>query len=462
MKSLLVLEEIVAATQPEVVGNPPVRFSAVGVDSRTVEAGSLFVALAGERTDGHLFVSDALERGAAASLVSRDRSVAAGVPSDGLPPGRALLLVEDSDKALHALGRRAIENQTAMTRVGITGSNGKTTTKELVGGILRLAGTSFLTPGNYNSTIGIPLSVMPLEKRYRYGVFEMAMNRPGEMGRLAELVRPDWALITNIGTAHIGLLGSQRSIAEEKALIAGHFDGSQTCLLPRDDGYADFLADRVNGRVVYYGESVTPDVESVESLGLAGSVLAWRGRRVRLRLPGRHNIHNALGALSLAVEMGVEPGIIADGLESVRPLFGRGELIEGPVTILQDCYNANPESVGAALELVADSGWSGRVVLVLGPMKELGDQAPAGHAGVVQAALSFGPAALFLYGEEFSDAFESVCRHAEGVGCSWTDDFDDLRHRVEEYVRPGDLVVIKGSRAAALERIGEVLRRVEA
>ncbi len=458
MKSLLVLEEIIAATQPQVVGDPPVRFSAVGVDSRTVETGSLFIALPGERTDGHLFVSDALDRGAAAALVSRKPSV----PSGERSRGKALLMVEDSDEALHALGRRAIEKQAAMTRVGITGSNGKTTTKELVGGILRLAGTAFLTPGNHNSTIGIPLSVMPLDKSYRYGVFEMAMNRPGEMGRLADLVRPDWALITNIGTAHIGLLGSQRGIAEEKARIAEHFDGSQTCLVPRDDGYARFLADRVNGRVVYYGEGVTPDLEAVESEGLSGSVLLWRGRRIRLRLPGRHNVHNAVGALTLAVEMGIEPGIIADGLESARPLFGRGELIQGPVTILQDCYNANPESVGAALELVADSGWSGRVVLVLGPMKELGQQGPAGHAGVVQAALSFGPQALFLYGEEFFEAYDAVSRDGEALGCFWTDEFDDLTRRVEEYVRPGDLVVIKGSRAAALERIGEVLRKVEA
>lgn len=462
MKSLLVSEEIVAATQPEIVGDPPVRFSAVGVDSRTVESGSLFVALPGEQTDGHLFVSDAFDRGAAGAVVSRERAAGAGVISGGPPRGRALLVVEDSDEALGALGRRAIENQTEMTRVGITGSNGKTTTKELVGGILRLAGTAFLTPGNYNSTIGIPLSLIPLEESYRYGVFEMAMNRPGEMARLADLVRPDWALITNIGTAHIGLLGSQRAIAEEKIKVAGHFDGSQTCLVPEDDGYAEFLSERVKGRVVYYGEGATPDLESMEVQGLSGSVLRWRGRRIRLRLPGRHNLHNALGALTLAVEMGIDPGVVVDGLESVRPLFGRGELIEGPVTILQDCYNANPESVGAALELVADSGWSGRVVLVLGPMKELGEQAPASHGDVVRAALSFDPAALFLYGEEFSESYEAVRRDAEESGYFWTDDFDDLARRVEAFVRPGDLVVIKGSRAAALERIGEALRKVEA
>ncbi len=457
MNSLLVSDEILAAITPEIHGSLPAQFSGVGVDSRTAEAGSLFVALQGENTDGHLYVDDAFGRGAAGALVSREGSL--GV---GLAAGKCLLVVESSDEALTTLGRRAIENQSAMTRVGITGSNGKTTTKELVGGILGLAGTTFLTPGNYNSTIGIPLAVMPLNRSYRYGVFEMAMNRRGEMARLAEMVAPDWALITNIGTAHIGLLGSQRGIAEEKAQVAGRFDGSQTCLIPGADGYADFLAQRVKGRVVYYGKGFTPDLESVDLQGLRGSVVKWRGRSVHLRLPGRHNVHNALGALTLAVEMGIEPGVVVDGLESVRPLFGRGELIDGPVTIFQDCYNANPESVGAALELVSDSGWKGRVILVLGPMKELGEMSVGGHAGVVQAALSFGPAALVLYGEEFADAYGVICRDAEIPDCFWTDSFDELAARVESLVRPGDLVVIKGSRAAALERIGEILRKVDA
>ncbi len=457
MKSLLVSEEILAAATPEVHGNLPSRFSGVGVDSRTAETGSLFVALEGEHTDGHLYVDDAFGRGAAGALVSRERASLVNVAA-----ATCLLVVEDTDEALTTLGRRAIEKQAAMTRVGITGSNGKTTTKELVGGILGLAGKTFLTPGNYNSTIGVPLAVMPLNDTYRYGVFEMAMNRRGEMARLADMVAPDWALITNIGTAHIGLVGSQRAIAEEKAQVASRFDGSQTCLIPGGDGYAEFLAERVKGRVVYYGKGFTPDLESVDLQGLTGSVLRWRGRSVRLRLPGRHNVHNALGALTLAVEMGVEPGVVVDGLESVRPLFGRGELIDGPVTIFQDCYNANPESVRAALELVSDGGWNGRVILVLGPMKELGEMSLGGHAGVAQAAVSFGPAALFLFGEEFADAYAAICGDDDTVDCFWTDSFEELASRVESVVRPGDLVVIKGSRAAALERLGEILRKVEA
>lgn len=457
MNSLLVSSEILAATTPKVYGTPPARFSGVGVDSRSVEAGALFVALPGEQTDGHLYVDDAFGRGAAGAMVGRGRS-----PGGSVPDGKCLLVVENTDEALTTLGRRAIKNQKNMTRVGITGSNGKTTTKELVGGILGLVGSTFITPGNYNSTIGIPLAAMPLDDAYRYGVFEMAMNRRGEMARLADMVSPDWALVTNIGTAHIGLVGSQRGIAEEKAQVAARFDGSQTCLVPGNDGYAEFLAERVNGRVVYYGKGYTPDLESIDLKGLTGSLLKWRGRSIRLRIPGRHNVHNALGALSLAVEMGIEPGIIVDGLESVRPLFGRGELIDGPVTIFQDCYNANPESVRAALELVSESGWSGRVVLVLGPMKELGEMSLGGHAGVAQAALSFGPSALFLYGEEFADAHGAICADSEILDCFWTDGFDELAARVEGFVRPGDLVVIKGSRAAALERIGEILRKVEA
>lgn len=466
MKSLLSLEEIIAAVSPEIRGGAPKRFSSVGVDSRTVQAGGLFVALVGENTDGHRFVADAFDHGAAGALVSAGRLGAVSQETEERPgrddrgPSECLLIVSDSDQALLDLGRRAIAHQTGMTRIGITGSNGKTTTKEMVGAILALNGSTFLTPGNYNSTIGIPLSVMPLESSYSYGVFEMAMNRRGEMARLAEMVKPEWALITNIGTAHIGHVGSQQAIAEEKIEIAGQFDGSQSCLIPKNDGYAEFLAQRVRGRVIFYGEGATRELESVSLEGLGGARIRWRGRDIHIKLPGRHNVHNALGALALAQELDIEPGIVVDGLESVRPLFGRGELIPGPVTLLQDCYNANPESVNAALELVAEAGWPGRVVLVLGPMKELGADAPASHAGVLQSAISFGPAAAFLYGEEYEESYLSICRSGDGQGCFWTDSFDELRDRVVRFVAPGDLVVIKGSRAAALERIGEAIRKV--
>ncbi len=458
MNSMLVVKEISAAISPEIVGVAPTAFESVTIDSRQADKGSLFVALPGEHTDGHRFVGGAFSAGAVGALVGRGRLD----PTTAPPADCCLLIAGDTEQALHGLGRAALLNQSGMTRVGITGSNGKTTTKELVGSILKTSGQTFVTPGNFNSTIGIPLSLIPVEVPYRYGVFEMAMNRRGEMARLADLVRPDIALITNIGTAHIGMLGSQQAIAEEKAKIAARFDGQQCCLVPEADVFAEYLASRVDGRVIYFGETSTPDFGGVESVGLAGTKFRWRDRIIQLRIPGRHNVGNALGAIGVALELGIDSGSIIDGLESVAPLFGRGELIQGPITIFQDCYNANPESTRSTLELVAESAWPGRVILVLGPMKELGGHANAGHGAVLQTALSSRPAALYLIGEEYEESFRATEEPGIGPEYVWTTDYDELIARLSIFVKPGDLVVVKGSRAAALERVGAALKSVGA
>ena len=240
----------------------------------------------------------------------------------------------------------------SVTRVGVTGSNGKTTTKEIIGGILTRHASTAVNEGNLNSEIGLPMACFGVGPRHRYAVLEMGMNRVGEMDILADIVRPDLALITNIGTAHIGLLGSQDAIAAEKKRIFAHFDGRQTGFLPEGERYGAFLAEGVRGKMVVFGPGSTPGFERSESMGLGGTLIHWEGFRIRFPLFGPHNLANALGALSVARELGVPNAEIRDGLEAVAPLFGRSQVINGPVTVIADCYNANPDSMARSLEFL--------------------------------------------------------------------------------------------------------------
>ena len=437
-------------------GERPIRN--VTIDSRTCGPGSLFVALPGENTDGHRFVADALRAGAACALIrsdwaNRHRSMLEDVlvETEG-----AVCLVPDPLAGLQRLARLRLAALEGLTRIGITGSNGKTTTKELVASVLGRKARTFKTKGNFNSEIGIPLSVFEVEEGDEYGVFEMAMNHPGEMELLAEIVRPDIAVITNIGTAHIGLVGSKDAIAQEKKAIFSRFDGSQTGFVYEAEPYRGELAADVSGSVMYFGPETTPDYEGAEPDGVGGSIIRWRGNEIHVPLPGEHNVRNALAAISVGLHFGCTDDEIVRGLESVEAEFGRGEVIRGAVTIIQDSYNANADSMLAAIRYVdglAPSG--GKKVLVLGAMYELGSYAAEHHLRVARAAAESSADVVILFGEEFEQAAQEL------GGVFWTDDFESLRRGVARRVSRGDLVLLKGSRGIRLERLVSVLRGEE-
>lgn len=427
----------------------------VQIDSRSCSPGSLFVALPGARTDGHRHLADAADRGAVAALVE-PRRVASGTI-----PGRPVLIgVRSSKDALAALARRRLD-QFAMTRIGITGSNGKTTCKEMLAAILAQSAPTLAGRGNHNSDVGLPLELFRAEHEHRYGVFELAMNRRGEIGELAAMVRPDAALITNIGTAHIGMLGSRDQIAAEKRDIFRTFTGSQVAFIPADDDYAAFLSDGVDGRVVPYGPAVTPTYRGAspvtdDTTRAPATLLHFDWGDVTLSLVGEHMVRNALGAVSVAQEYQLSPEQIRRGLESVRPAFGRGELIEGAVRVYQDCYNANPESMAASIATFAALPHTGRRIMILGGMRELGREAADAHRRLVQRACAQGPDVLWLIGDEWSVA-AGECSTARWFP---SDAWDELIDAAGTAVEPGDLVLLKGSRAYALERLTAILSGV--
>jgi UDP-N-acetylmuramoyl-tripeptide--D-alanyl-D-alanine ligase len=431
-------------------------FSSVCVDSRKAEEGSLFVALKGEKSDGHRFIRSALEKGAAAALASRDGLAAAGnnAAADAAKAGGALLIVDDALEALQKLAAAYLDRFPGLFRVGITGSAGKTTTKEIAAAMIGAEKNVVMNEGNLNSETGLPLSVFAVRGHHEVGIFEAGMNHAGEMAALAAVLRPQLALITKIGPAHIGILGGMEEIAAEKKKIFSYFTGNETALLPEDDPWTDFLCEGVKGKTIRYGRyylEARGKVQAVHDRGLEGTEITWEGVPVFLGLPGAYNARNALAAASIACELGIGGEAVRAGIASVKPLFGRGEIIRGRTTVIRDCYNANPASAREAIAFCDGVEWKGRRVYVFGSMLELGEESERAHAELGRELAESKGDMVFLYGKETESAAAAL--EKAGKPFSMTDSMDGLKKEVAAFVKDGDMVLIKGSRGCALEQL---------
>lgn len=435
----------------------PIR--SVCIDSRRAGPGALFVALKGERADGHDYVAQAFASGARAALVSRAGYAARGREFAELEAGgMSFLVAEDSLDGFQRLAAWYVSRFPALKRIGVTGSSGKTTSKEMIAAIVARSFRTVTNEGNLNSETGLPLSVFRIRKAHEVGVFELGMNKRGEMDGIVRVLSPDLALITNVGTAHIGILGSRDAIAVEKKKIFSLFDGGQTGFVAEDDDYLGFLSEGVRGRIVPFGPKSTPGFGGSRTLGLDGSAIDWEGSQIRLPLPGAHNVRNALGAVSVALALGCPKEDVKAGLESMKAFFGRGEVLRGAVTVFQDCYNANLESLEAAIEFCDSVEWpGGRKAYVLGSLLELGSASDGIHAAAGRAAAASKADALFFFGSEMEAAYRAAREAGFAGRAAWTDDADELASGLSEYLREGDFVLMKGSRGMRMERFGEAI-----
>jgi len=427
-------------------------FSSVATDSRNVLPGSLFVPLIGEFQDGHAYIAKALENGASVVFID----TAHGDGSSSLFCGLArryhasIVMVEDTLRALQDAARRYVAYFPDLLKIGITGSSGKTTTKEIIGSIFSRKYRVVMNEGNLNSETGLPLSVFKIRKEHEAGIFELGMNRRGEISEIARVLSPSLALITNIGTAHIGILGTQGAIAEEKKSVFSFFDADCTGFVPEGDPWRDFLSDIPAGNIRLFGKTATEGFTGSENRGMDGTLIRYSGLEMRFPLPGTYNLQNALGAIALARHAGISPSQIKEGIEAVKPLFGRAEVIRGEATVLMDCYNANPDSMESAIEFCGDLDWDGKKIFVLGSMLELGPESAAAHRSVCQLAARSGAASVFLFGDEMIDAGRKI--EWTGTDVRFFADIESLVANLRETVSSGDLVFVKGSRGMALER----------
>jgi len=429
------------------VHGQPASFAGVGTDSRTIAAGDLFVALRGERFDGHEHVSEARAKGAAAALVSR-------MVDDVLPQ----LVVDDTRRAL---GRLAAHwrSRYALQLVGLTGSNGKTTVKEMLAAILAARCGSrapvLATEGNLNNDIGMPLTLLQLREAHRFAVIEMGMNHEGEIDYLTRIAQPTVALVTNAHRAHIGMLGSIEAIARAKGEIYAGLKPSGVAVVNDDDDFADYWKGLNRGadrRIVTFGLRGEADVHATSSASPLSIVTPAGTFAVSLQVSGEHNVRNALAACAAAHALDIPPSDMQAGLRAFAGVPGRLQRRRGAAGswVIDDSYNANPESMKAAIRvLVAERG---RRVLVLGDMGEMGDASAALHAEVGAFARAHGVDALYALGEASAEA-----ARAFGPGARHFDDAAALIDAAAAEAAQGATILVKGSRFMQMERVADAL-----
>ena len=450
------LEEAARAVAGRVHG-APVAFSGVTTDSRAVNAGDLFVALRGERFDGHDYVEEAVRRGACAALTSR-------VVEGALPIAQVLV----ADTRL-ALGRLAAHwrRKFALSLAALTGSNGKTTVKEMLASILarhcgdrgggpQLVGAVehvLATQGNLNNDIGMPLTLLRLRERHRYAVIEMGMNHTGEIDYLTRIAQPSVALVNNAQRAHVGILGSLEAIARAKGEIYAGLGASGIAIVNEDDAFAAYWKGLNAGRrVITFGMSASADVRANPS-GTPSRITTPVGAfEVTLEVPGEHNVRNALAACAAAHALEIPTHAMRSGLADFAGVAGRLQRrrTSSGAVVIDDSYNANPESMQAALAVLA--GERARKVFVMGDMGELGDDSAAMHAEIGRYARSAGVDALLGLGEASRHAVEAF-----GAGAAHFADLEALGAAASREAVPGAAILVKGSRFMQMERVVEAL-----
>ena len=435
--------------------------SSVSIDTRTLEQGALFIALKGER-DGHEFVAESFKRGAAAALVSKKPNDV----SDSVP----LLVVQDTQAGLEALGR-ASRARTQARIVAVTGSAGKTTTKEMLRLVLTRAGTVAASAASYNNHWGVPLSLARMERDTKYGVFEIGMNHEGEIRALVKQVHPHVALVTTIAPAHLEYFGTVEKIADAKAEIFEGLEPEGTALIPADNSHAERLAKHAREagvkHILFFGAKAGADARLMlaQPDGTGQKVTAEiRGRQVSFRLgaQGYHIAMNAVAALLAANELGANVANIARAMEEFAPLKGRGARFTvlaktGGIDIIDESYNANPASMVAALGLLAAvrPHASGRRIAVLGDMLELGSEALALHAGLAKDIETANADLVFLCGPQMAALWQALPSTRKGA---YAKNSAELAPQLTGALRAGDIVLVKGSFGSRMAVIIEALK----
>ncbi|MGH9795966.1 MAG: UDP-N-acetylmuramoyl-tripeptide--D-alanyl-D-alanine ligase [Candidatus Acidiferrales bacterium] len=441
--------------------DPMARVAGVSIDSRTVRAGELFVAIHGPRHDGHAFVGVALEAGAVAAVVARERAAEypAGVR-------QKLIVVERPLDALQELAR-AVRRRWGKRIAAVTGSTGKTTTKEILAQLLGARLRVLKSEGNLNNDFGLPLSLTRLEPEHEAAVLELGMSRRGELTRLVKIAEPEVGVVTNVAPVHLEFFASVDEIAlAKRELIEGLAGAERVAVLNADDARVVKFADGFRGRVLRFGVEGPADVraENVVVRGAYGTAFdcvtpAWRAR-LELSLPGTHNIRNALAAIAAASVWGLTAEEVRRGLAAVRAAEMRGEVLrlEPGITVLNDCYNSNPVALAATVDLLAGASDCRRRVLVAGEMRELGATSAELHREAGRNAARRVDWIIGVQGDAAELVEGAVAAGHDAAHARFFEDAERAAEFLAAFVEKGDFVLVKGSRGVKMERIVEALR----
>jgi UDP-N-acetylmuramoyl-tripeptide--D-alanyl-D-alanine ligase len=423
------------------------------IDTRTLRAGELFFAVKGERLNGHDFVASALEAGACTAVVQKDH---AGM----FASRRDLIFVDDTLLALQKLAT-CVRRQWGKPLIAVTGSAGKTTTKELIATVLASRYRVHKTEGNLNNHFGLPLQLLKLEPEHEIAVIELGMSHPGEITALAKIAEPAYGVVTNVAPVHLGFFRSIAGIAKAKQELIDSLPSSGTAILNADDEYVSQFGMNFRGKIVMYGVTRPADVraENIEQRGSAGSIfdVAAYGNRYRVALPliGQHNVYNALAAIAVGLQHGILADSASDAIASIRPVDKRGQVTEiAGATVVNDCYNSNPHALDSMVDALAGMtpAPGGRRIVVAGEMLELG---PAGGDLHRRSGLHMA--------ERHMDAVigvrglarvivEAAKQAASGVHAEFVETPEQAGEWLAREVRPGDIILLKASRGVRLEK----------
>ncbi|KGN38403.1 UDP-N-acetylmuramoyl-tripeptide--D-alanyl-D-alanine ligase [Knoellia subterranea] len=450
----LSLEEIVTITGGQPHGIPasgsPIVTGAVVTDSREAEPGSLYIARIGESMDGHLFVAGARDNGAVAALTSR--------PVEELP----CVVVEDVQAAFVAISRAVLDRATDLTVIGITGSSGKTSTKDLLGTVLGAAEPTIAPVGSYNSEVGVPLTVTRVTDETRFLVVEMGARGIGHIEYLTHIAPPRIGVVLNVGTAHVGEFGSREAIARAKGELVEALPDDGIAVLNADDPVVAAMAGRTSARVVLVGEGADAQVRAEDVVVAADGRATFRAvtpqgeATIALTLVGRHHVGNALAVLAVALECGIALDTAAASIAGAGVVSRwRMEVTERPdgVTVVNDAYNANPDSMKAALTALQSMGEGRRTWAVLGSMLELGDESDEDHREVGLEAQRRGIDELVVVGETARPM--AALPVAVGTRIRWVADAEEAESLLRAEVAAPDVVLFKSSRDAGLRWLGD-------
>jgi len=444
-------------------GNPETEYQGISTDSRSVKAGEIFLALKGDIFDGHNFIDEVITKGALGVIVQSGTFVA--------PDRQGLIVIEVND-TLYALGECAAQYRRRynIPIVAVTGSNGKTTTKEMIASILSIKKRVLKNQGNLNNVIGLPLSLLKLSCDHDVGVFELGMNRKGEIARLTKIARPTVGIVTNVGPVHLEYLKTIDDVAEAKGELFKNLPSGATAIINRDDPIIEKLSSKFSGKKITFGIRNHGDVtaKNIFAMGTDGIrfdlVIREKTFPVFLPMVGEHNVMNALAAAGAVIALGEHPVIIPEGLKNFRNLSLRQQLIALPegITIINDTYNANPVSMKKALATFSVLKGASRGIVILGDMLELGRHANVHHWELGEEVAKTDVSFLLLMGEFSSQVREGACHGglpspAIFIGKTHQELVVFLRNVLSH----GDWILVKGSRRMAMEKVIEGLMHEE-
>ncbi|HJX34182.1 MAG TPA: UDP-N-acetylmuramoyl-tripeptide--D-alanyl-D-alanine ligase [Desulfatiglandales bacterium] len=456
-------KEIIKPLNGELVsGKAGSVLTGVSTDSRKIKAGNLFLALRGERYDGHDFAQQAIEQGASGVVIEKGRKK--DISADN---GAAIIEVRDTLKALGDLAGWWRHEHNVLV-AAITGSSGKTTTKEMTANILSLGARTIKNEGNLNNLIGLPQTLLQIGRKERRAVLEMGMNRPGEIGRLTEIADPDIGLITNVARVHLEGVGDIMGVARAKAELLERISDKSRVILYGDDDLLMKEALRFKREIITYGLRPGNEIraDKIKSLGWEGTLfdLQYHGESaaIRIKVPGRQNLFNALAAAAIALCVKESFEHIAAGLGSFEGIRGRFMPFSLPddIILVDDTYNANPYSLRAALDSIKEIAGGGRRLIVgLGEMMELGDETAMSHLEAGYMVAESGASFLFAMGDHAGEMIKGALE--KGLSperAVEAESHQDMARKIGDAVKKGDLILLKGSRKIGLEKVFQSLK----